>query len=76
MILPGIGQEAARRVFARLAEGLSDAAGVNDRFSFKIDAISYPEQTSSAHDLELVVSGWLPEVDSKQPAVKDVHVYN
>ena len=76
VILPGVGQTAVQRVTAKIADGLSDAAGVNDRFSFKIDAISYPEQTSSAHDLELVVSGWLPEVDSKQPAVKDVHVYN
>ena len=75
VILPGIGQEAARRVFARLAEGLSDAAGVNDRFSFKIDAISYPEQTSTARDLELVVSGWLPEEDSKDTAVKDAYAY-
>ncbi len=65
----------SQRVSARIAEGLSDAAGVNDRFSFKIDAISYPEQTSSAHDLELVVSGWLPEIDSKQETLKDAAVY-
>src|SRR5579864_6286231 len=75
VILPGIGQEAARRVFARLAEGLSDAAGVNDRFSFKIDAISYPEQTSTAHDLELVVSGWLPEEDAKDAVAKEAYSY-
>ena len=75
VILPGIDQKAVQRVAARIAEGLPDAAGVNDRFSFKIESISYPEQTSSAHDLELVVSGWLPEADSKQPAVKDAHVY-
>ena len=75
VILPGVGQTAVQRVTSRIAEGLSDAAGVNDRFSYKIDAISYPEQTTSAHDLELVVSGWLPEDDSKENSLKDAHVY-
>jgi GGDEF domain-containing protein len=75
VILPGVSQEGVQRVTARLAEGLSDAAGASDRFSFKIEAISYPEQTATAHDLELVVSGWLPEDDSKQPEVKDAYTY-
>jgi GGDEF domain-containing protein len=75
VILPGVDQAGVQRVAARISEGLPDAAGVNDRFSFKIESISYPEQTSSAHDLELVVSGWLPEADSKQPEVKDAHIY-
>jgi GGDEF domain-containing protein len=75
VILPGINQEAARRVSARLAEGLSDAAGASDRFSYKIDAISYPEQTSTAHDLELVVSGWLPEEDAKDAVAKEAYTY-
>jgi GGDEF domain-containing protein len=75
VILPGLGQTAVKGVSARIAEGLSDAAGASDRFSFKIDSISYPEQTSSAHDLELVVSGWLPEADSKQTTLEDAHAY-
>jgi GGDEF domain-containing protein len=75
VILPGVGQAGIQRVCARLAEGLSDAAGASGRFSFKIDSISYPEQTSSAHDLELAVSGWLPETDSKEAVVRDVQVY-
>lgn len=74
VILPGVGLEAASRVSARLAEGLSDAAGINERFTYKIEKITFPEQTSSAHDLELVVSGWLPEDDAKQ-TLKDAHVY-
>ncbi len=76
VILPGVGQAGVQRVCGRLAEGLSDAAGASDRFSFKVDAISYPEQTTSAHDLELAVAGWLPEDDAKQNALKDVHAYN
>jgi GGDEF domain-containing protein len=61
VILPGLDRLTAQRISKRLAEGLTDAAGVNNRFSFKIDAISYPEQTSSAHDLELAVADLLPE---------------
>jgi GGDEF domain-containing protein len=76
VILPGVGQTGIQRVCARLAEGLSDAAGASARFSFKIDSVSYPEQTSSAHDLELAVSGWLPETDSKEARLKDDKVYS
>jgi GGDEF domain-containing protein len=75
VILPGADQAGAHRVVAKIAESLPDAAGVSERFSFKIESISYPEQTSSAHDLELVVSGWLPEDDSKPAAVNDAHIY-
>jgi len=61
IILPGLNVLGAKRVSARLAEGLSDAAGVNNRFSFKIESISYPEQSSSAHDLELAVQNLFTE---------------
>ncbi len=74
VILPGVGQADIKRISTRIAEGLSDAAGASDRFSFKIETISYPEQTSSAHDLELAVSGWLPETDSDNPSVNDAHI--
>lgn len=75
VILPGVDRAGVQRFSARIAEGLSDAAGANDRFSYKIDAISYPEQTASEHDLELVVAGWLPEAESEQSTLKDAHVY-
>jgi GGDEF domain-containing protein len=61
VILPGVDALVAKRVSARLVERLTDAAGASNRFSFKIDAISYPEQTSSAHDLELAVTQLLPK---------------
>ncbi len=75
VILPGADREAAQGISARLAEGLSDAAGASDRYSFKVNSISYPEQTSSAHDLELVVCGWLPTNDAKQSPEKAALVY-
>jgi GGDEF domain-containing protein len=63
VILPSLDRPAAQRVSARLVEGLTDAAGASNRFSFKVDAITYPEQTSSARDLELAVTNLLP-IDS------------
>jgi GGDEF domain-containing protein len=75
IILPGVDTSAAQRVSARLSEGLSDAAGANDRFSFKIDAVSYPEQTASAHDLELAVCNLLPEEDPKHTIIRETHAY-
>lgn len=75
LILPGVDRAGVQRIAARIAEGLPDAAGASERFTFKIDSVSYPEQTSSAHDLELVVSGWLPEAGSEQPPVSDAHIY-
>jgi GGDEF domain-containing protein len=70
VILPGVDGKTAERVSARLAEGLTDAAGVNNRFSFKVNAISYPEQVSSAHDLELAVTDLLPDSSLNQSITK------
>jgi len=74
-ILPGVNQKAVQQVTSRLAEGLSDAAGASDRFSFKIDSVSYPEQTRTAADLELVVAGWLPEDEPTQADAKEALQY-
>jgi GGDEF domain-containing protein len=72
VILPGIDRAAAQRISARLKEGLDDAAGVSNRFTYKIDSISYPEQASSARDLELAVTDFLPENGFNQTAVRGV----
>jgi GGDEF domain-containing protein len=72
LILPGVGPTEMQRISARLKESLSDASGADNRFSFKIDSINYPEQTSSAHDLELAILGWLPEEDSTQKVTNGV----
>jgi len=61
IILPDVDRLTVQRVTARLVEGLTDAAGASNRFSFTVESISYPEQTSSAHDLELAVTALLPE---------------
>ena len=74
VILPGANHSAGRRVSARLVQGLVDVAGANDRFSFDVNSISYPEQTSSAHDLELAVCGFLPEDSPKEMLASDLKI--
>lgn len=61
IILPEVSASIAQTIRMRLTEGLTDAAGAAYRFTFQIDAFSYPDQSSSAYDLELAVSGLLPE---------------
>jgi GGDEF domain-containing protein len=52
IVLPGVRAADALRVEQRLGEGLTDASGVSDRFSFSLRAISFPENASSAHQME------------------------
>ena len=75
VMLPGVGTTEVQGISARLADGLSDAAGADERFSFKIDSISFPEQTSSAHDLELAIRGWIPGEGAQENATKEVHAH-
>ena len=60
VILPGNDKVAASRISLRLVEGLTDAAGANNRFYFNVNAISYPEQAASAQHLQLAVMDLLP----------------
>ncbi len=52
IILPGASPAEARRVSARMGEGLSEAAGVNKRFSFEIQTTNYPEHIETARQIE------------------------
>ena len=61
-ILPGVNVSIAQQICARVSVGLTDAAGAANRFTCKINVFNYPEQVSSARDLELAVSGLLPEL--------------
>jgi hypothetical protein len=72
VILPASDAIGAQRIVGRISEGLMDAAGASNRFSFRIHSISYPEQTSSASDLELAIRGWMPEDTSWETARKEV----
>ena len=59
-VLPGADAAFARHVHDRVAEGLTDAAGVTNRFSYKIEVVNYPADASSAHELEQAVSAMIP----------------
>lgn len=63
-ILPGVTLVVAERISERIAEGLSDAAGATNRFSYKIHIVSYPTNVSSAHELQEAVLTLLPADDS------------
>jgi GGDEF domain-containing protein len=65
-VLPGADLDFTRHVYDRVAEGLADAAGANNRFSYKIDIVNYPADANSAHDLEGAVRALLPADDSMQ----------
>jgi GGDEF domain-containing protein len=52
VVLPGVRAADAHRVELRLGEGLTDASGASDRFSFSLRAISFPENVTSAHEME------------------------
>ena len=73
-ILPGVDVSIAQQVCARVSEGLVDAAGAANRFTFRINAFSYPEQASSAHDLELAVTGLLPDLGLASQQSSGKHV--
>jgi GGDEF domain-containing protein len=59
IVLPGTSGGDAYRVSDRLAEGLRDASGANDRFSFDLRVVNYPEHTASAREMEQVARSFL-----------------
>ncbi len=66
IVLPGIKMTAAHVVSGRIAEGLTDVAGATERFTFKIDVFNYPQNASTANELESLVCALIPDEHSKQ----------
>jgi GGDEF domain-containing protein len=56
VVLPGVRGTDAQRVADRLREGLIDAAGVSSRFTAEIQAVNYPEHTSTAREMEQIAA--------------------
>jgi hypothetical protein len=71
ILLPGARVLDARELSGRIAEGLSDAAGVIGRFTSDIKTFNYPEHVETAHELELAVRSLLPRNIVSEPAVAD-----
>ena len=59
-VLPGAGMTQAQTFSARVNEGLADAAGAGNRFSFKLEIVNYPEHASTATELEDAVVSLMP----------------
>jgi len=52
IVLPGATDAVAQQTASRLAEGLADASGASDRFATEIQVVNYPDQVSSASEME------------------------
>jgi GGDEF domain-containing protein len=75
ILLPNTRVLDAREFSARIAEGLSDAAGVIGRFTSDIKTFNYPEHVETAHELELAVRSLLPRDIVTEPAVADAFAF-
>lgn len=72
IILPGLKPDDTKLVTARLEEGLRDAAGATNRFSAVSKVFSYPQNASTAHELEMAVRSVLPSDLISEPLVDSV----
>ena len=61
VVLPGVRASDAHRVAERLAEGLTDASGASDRFSFILQVVNYPENATTAHEMERTAVSFFAE---------------
>jgi GGDEF domain-containing protein len=58
MVLPNTCGTEMNQVASRVAEGLADASGASNRFSFELQAVNYPEQASSAYEMERIANAF------------------
>lgn len=61
VVLPGVSAEVGNRVAGRLAEGLTDASGASDRFSFILKVVGFPENVTTAREMERAAITFSPE---------------
>ena len=54
MLLPSTNGEQMNQVSIRVAEGLADASGAINRFTFETQMVNYPEQASTAYEIEQI----------------------
>jgi GGDEF domain-containing protein len=52
MVLPNTSGADTNLVANRVEEGLTDASGASNRFTFDLQVVNYPEQVSSAYEME------------------------
>jgi GGDEF domain-containing protein len=71
IILPGANADSAYRVADRLAEGLSDASGASDRFTYETHIVSYPDHTDTAWDMEQAVRVFFAQHQLSPPGLAE-----
>jgi GGDEF domain-containing protein len=52
MLLPNTSGADVNLVASRVEEGLTDASGASNRFTFDLQVVNYPEQVSTAYEME------------------------
>jgi GGDEF domain-containing protein len=56
VVLPNTCRADMNRVVDRVAEGLIDASGASNRFAFDMQVVNYPEQASTAYEMERIAN--------------------
>lgn len=70
MLLPNICREDMNQVASRVAEGLTDASGAINRFTFDTQLINYPDQASTASEMEQIAHAF--SLQKRSASVTDV----
>ncbi len=77
IVVPAVNARDAYLLRDRLLEGLHDAAGVTNRFSFSVSVVSFPEHVTTARELEQSMRSFLPRIAGQESTVELVtHVGN
>ena len=58
MLLPNTSAAQMNTLTSRVAEGLTDASGAINRFAFETQMVNYPEQASTAYEMEQVAQAF------------------
>jgi GGDEF domain-containing protein len=61
ILLPQMFADDADRVAERAREGLLDASGANNRFTFELRVVNYPREAASVRDIDLIVASYCAE---------------
>jgi hypothetical protein len=71
IILPTVSRAVAEGISNRVAEGLADAAGATNPFSYKLNIVDWPANAASAHDLQEAVLTLLPADNSMRSMAEE-----
>jgi GGDEF domain-containing protein len=64
IFLPNTAIAEMNRIVERVAEGLIDASDVGNRFTFGVGVVNYPQQASTAHEMERLAYSFSLSKDS------------